>query len=87
MNERGLAWWQMEIPDLVQATSSSDKGLTATDAKNKLEQFGPNELVEKKRKSPVVIFINQFKDFMIVVLLTAGDGDVARLEKVIYGRW
>ena len=41
------------------------------EAAQRLLRDGPNELLEKARKSPIVIFFSQFKDFMILVLMAA----------------
>lgn len=71
MKQSERNWWQLEASEVAQETASSKDGLTLNEAKSRLEKFGPNELVEKKRKSPLVIFVNQFKDFMIIVLLAA----------------
>jgi Ca2+-transporting ATPase len=66
-----MNWWQLDIADVLTRLKSSKDGLTDDSAKSKFEEVGPNELVEKKRKSAVTIFLNQFKDFMIIVLLAA----------------
>jgi Ca2+-transporting ATPase len=36
-----------------------------------MEQYGPNELKETKKKTPLMMFLDQFKDFMIMVLIAA----------------
>ena len=46
-------------------------GLTPEEARRRLERYGPNELIEKKRKSLWMMFLDQFKDFMILVLIAA----------------
>jgi len=46
-------------------------GLTSEDAKVRLEKNGPNKLDEKKKKSNIVRFLEQFKDVMILILLAA----------------
>ena len=46
-------------------------GLSAQDAKERLEQNGPNRLREKKKKSLFVRFLEQFKDVMILILIAA----------------
>lgn len=51
--------------------TSLSEGLTKSDAQNRLEQFGYNEFAKKKSKSLIVKFIQQFKSFMIIVLLIA----------------
>jgi P-type Ca2+ transporter type 2C len=66
-----MNWWQLQIDDVFKKAGSSATGLTAEAAGAKLKEGGPNELQEKKRKTPLSIFLNQFKDFMIAVLLTA----------------
>jgi Ca2+-transporting ATPase len=66
-----MTWWQLDIPDVYKNSNSSSAGLLDDSAKSRLTEVGPNELVEKKRKQPFTIFLNQFKDFMIVVLLAA----------------
>ena len=66
-----MNWWQSSIQDVFKNLSTSQQGLADDSAKSRLTEVGPNELIEKKRKPPLTIFLNQFKDFMIVVLLAA----------------
>ena len=66
-----MNWWELETSDVLAKTSTSQQGLTPETAKERLEAVGLNELQEKKRKTALAIFLNQFKDFMILVLLTA----------------
>ncbi len=47
------------------------KGLTEAEAGRRLKQWGPNVIQEKKQKNVLEIFLNQFKDFMVLVLLAA----------------
>lgn len=46
-------------------------GLTEEEATRRLEKHGPNALLEKKSESPLKLLLNQFKDFMVLVLLGA----------------
>ncbi|MBP9128229.1 MAG: HAD-IC family P-type ATPase, partial [Elusimicrobia bacterium] len=46
-------------------------GLSDEQASNRLAEFGPNTLREKKKKIPLVMFLEQFKDFMILVLIAS----------------
>lgn len=54
-----------------QLETDPDKGLSKTEAKRRLEQYGPNEFEKKKQKSLMTKFLEQFKSFMIWVLLIA----------------
>ncbi len=47
------------------------KGLNLKEVARRIERFGPNALVEKKKTSPLAMLVAQFKDFMIMVLLAA----------------
>lgn len=65
-------WHQLERDEVLAALGSDpDKGLAAADAAKRLEQYGRNELSEGKLISPIILFLNQFKDFMVLVLVGA----------------
>ncbi len=48
-----------------------ERGLTAEQVIKKQEEFGKNKLKEKKKKSILAKFFEQFKDVMIIILLLA----------------
>ncbi len=67
-----LAAHHQSVSELLeQLGSNAQTGLTAEQAKQKLEQIGPNKLTEKKKKSTLARFLDQFKDVMIIILLLA----------------
>ena len=51
--------------------ASEQQGLTNKAAQEKLAQVGPNALVEGKKKSVVEVFLEQFKDLMVIILIVA----------------
>ena len=51
--------------------ASEQQGLTSKAAQEKLAQVGPNALVEGKKKSVVEVFLEQFKDLMVIILIVA----------------
>ncbi|MDR2907688.1 MAG: cation-translocating P-type ATPase [Bacteroidales bacterium] len=51
--------------------TSLETGLSADEAKQRLEQYGANEFAKKKGKTLLARFMAQFKSFMIIVLLAA----------------
>lgn len=50
---------------------SSRDGLTGAQAKERLETYGPNALVEGKKKGLLQVFLEQFKDLLVVILIIA----------------
>ena len=51
--------------------SNKDEGLTSSEAKKRLEKYGPNRMQETKRRNIFLRFLDQFKDFMILILIIA----------------
>ncbi len=51
--------------------TSSSKGLSSADAAEKLIQYGENSLAKEKKARPLKIFLGQFRDVMIMILLAA----------------
>jgi len=64
-------WYQLDREEVLTKLQTSFQGIATEEAQRRYEQYGPNELVEKKPKSPWVMFLDQFKDFMILVLIAA----------------
>lgn len=51
--------------------ANEEQGLTNKAAQEKLTQVGPNALVEGKKKSVLEVFLEQFKDLMVIILIVA----------------
>ena len=66
-----MKWYQLPTEAVLQQQQATPQGLDSAESKNRLAQFGPNELVEKKPISPLAIFLAQFKDLMIIILVIA----------------
>ncbi len=62
---------RLSVEALIAEQKTTTQGLGSDEARARLGQYGPNELVEKKKKSPLMMFLDQFKDFMILVLIAA----------------
>ncbi|MBD3240629.1 MAG: HAD-IC family P-type ATPase, partial [Chitinivibrionales bacterium] len=61
----------MSIQEVLEQLGTSRSGLSAADARERLERHGPNRLQEGRRRTALGMFLNQFKDFMILVLIAA----------------
>ena len=66
-----MRWHQKEINEIIGDLGSSLQGISSGEAQKRHEEYGPNELKEKKKKTPFMMFLDQFKDFMILVLIAA----------------
>ncbi len=64
-------WYAMEKEKLLESLKSTEEGLSTDEAERRLQEFGPNELVTKKGVSPLQIFLSQFRDIFVIMLLIA----------------
>lgn len=61
--------YQKETPELIKELHTAPEGLNQTEAQQRLQENGPNQLKEAKKKSTLALFLDTFKDAMVVVLL------------------
>ena len=76
-------WYQKNIEDVKKELATDiEKGLSSKQVEEKQQNVGFNELKARKKKSLIVKFLEQFKDFMIIVLIIAAivSGIVGILE-------
>lgn len=65
-------WWHLDTQEVIKRLETdSAKGLSLQEAKSRLDKYGPNQLKEKKGRSPLSIFFEQFQDFIVWVLIGA----------------
>ncbi|MEC3420400.1 HAD-IC family P-type ATPase, partial [Bacillus cereus] len=67
-----MNWYGMRAHEVEERTNTNVKvGLTEKEAEGRVKKFGTNELEEAKRPSALMVFLAQFKDFMVLVLFGA----------------
>jgi len=66
-----MNWHSLRITEVFELLGTNEQGLSAIAAEEKLQQTGPNELEEGKKKSIAGMLLAQFKDVMILILLAA----------------
>ncbi len=67
-----MGWYQKESNDVLkEQTVSFENGLSAVIAKQRLDKFGPNQLKAGRKINPLMLFLGQFKDVLIIILLVA----------------
>lgn len=59
------------VEELYEELKSNINGLTNEEVKERLEKYGENKLEERKKRSNLAMFLNQFNDFMIILLIFA----------------
>lgn len=76
-SREGIHWHEADVKKVFSRLDSSPAGLDSSLASNRLENEGENRLVEGKTISPISIFVSQFKDFLIVLLIIAAFVSIA----------
>lgn len=66
-----LLWHTMQGTQALEAVDSHEGGLTDEQSRRRLAQYGPNKLAEGKKRTLLGIFLGQFTDLMIWVLIGA----------------
>jgi P-type Ca2+ transporter type 2C len=67
-----MNWYQLPQDEIESILNSRlDEGLTKNEQEKRLKLDGPNQLEEGKKQPAILMFLAQFKDFMVLVLLAA----------------
>ncbi|MDP2943683.1 MAG: cation-translocating P-type ATPase [Candidatus Omnitrophota bacterium] len=64
-------WYRLTIKEVIEVLGTSESGLTTQEAESRLLKFGPNQIKEKKKTSPWLLLLGQFKSFLIILLIIA----------------
>ncbi|MCW4045402.1 MAG: cation-transporting P-type ATPase [Candidatus Bathyarchaeota archaeon] len=65
------SWHAEAVDDVLRDFNVTHEGLTTQEAQERLKKHGYNELVAKKRKSALSMFLGEFKDIFIILLIVA----------------
>ncbi|MGQ9675082.1 MAG: cation-translocating P-type ATPase [Chloroflexota bacterium] len=66
-----VAWHSRTVDEVLTLLNVGSDGLSTEEARQRLSRYGPNELMEQKRRSPLSILSEQFTNVMVVVLVVA----------------
>ena len=64
-------YYNKKVEELYKELNTNINGLSEEEAKKRLQEYGENKLTERKKKSNFVVFISQFNDLMIILLIFA----------------
>ncbi|MED7628198.1 ATPase [Lactobacillus helveticus] len=56
---------------VLEELKTASGGLSSQQAKDNLAKYGKNVLIEGKKKTPLQVFLEQFKDLMVIILIIA----------------
>ena len=77
-----MAWYKKSSQEIKEELDVNlETGLSSEEVKTRRAKYGDNTLTEKKPKSIVTMFLSQFKDFMVIILL------VAAVISGVLGEW
>ncbi|MBN2517370.1 MAG: calcium-transporting P-type ATPase, PMR1-type [Candidatus Altiarchaeota archaeon] len=66
-----MEYYCLGCSEVLKKLGSSEDGLSKEEATKRLEKFGSNELRQEKKESPLTLFLNQFRNFLILILVIA----------------
>ncbi len=61
-------YYRKSSEEVMKALGVTDQGLRHEEVQQKREEYGFNELEEAKRKSTMRVFLEQFKDFLVIII-------------------
>ncbi len=76
-----MSFFNQDKDFVLREVKSSSRGLTTKESTARLAEYGENKLMEKARKSPIIVFLEQFKDLLVIILL------VAAIISGVTGEW
>ncbi len=78
-------FYQLSAQEAMREINGSAEPLTEEQVRANQEKYGPNELVEGKKKTTLQIFLEQYKDFLVIILIIAAiaSGFMGDIESTI----
>ena len=73
--------YRKTLQEIFKQFNSGETGLSSKQAEYNINLFGKNQIAEKTRKKPIVIFLEQFKDFLVIILI------IAAAVSAVMGDW
>src|SRR3990172_2119746 len=65
-------WHSLKAEEVIKELSTDpERGLSPSEAEERLAKYGPNELEKEERPRPLKLLLGQFKNVLIIILLAA----------------
>jgi len=75
------AWHNLSIDETLERLGTASNGLSKDEAHRRLEKYGPNELVKTRRTSALKLFLEQFSNTLVIILI------IAAVVSAVLGEW
>ncbi|MEM4663231.1 MAG: cation-translocating P-type ATPase [Candidatus Diapherotrites archaeon] len=66
-----MDWHALDFKEVLDKLNSNSQGLSETEAKRRLELYGKNTIEAERKINPLKIFLKQFTDYLIIILILA----------------
>ena len=66
-----MDFYKMKKEDIFKELSATEDGLSSVEVSERLKKYGKNEIAEEKAQSPIMVFLGQYKDFLVIILIIA----------------
>jgi len=66
-----MQWHTMDVKDVMKNLETGEKGLGHEEADLRLKEYGLNKISTKRRRTSIIIFLEQFKSFLVLLLVFA----------------
>ena len=66
-----MKWLKLSVDETLKNLNSTRRGLSAAEAQKRNMEYGKNELVEEAKTGPIRLFLGQFMDILILILIIA----------------
>ena len=90
MNDSSIddTWWRRSAPALCDELKSSASGLSGTEARKRLQRYGPNTFRKRSERTLVVEFLRRFRNPLVLILIAASvvsalSGEVASFVIIV----
>jgi len=68
---KDIQWHKLTIRETLNSLGTKEEGLSIEEPSERLKKFGPNQIKEEKKTPAWLLFLGQFKSFLIVILIIA----------------
>src|SRR3989344_4878517 len=66
-----MEWHSMSVKEVMEKVGSNERGLNQKDVSNRLNVYGRNQLKKTRHFDAIKVFLEQFKSFLIIILIFA----------------